>query len=300
MTEPNALDYSWSRPDPAAMARAGIKAVCRYLTGAGKAIDRAELAALHAAGIAVVLNYEADAGDARGGAAAGATARRAAVVAAKALGAPAGTPIYYSIDFDVTGDMPTVLAYLKACDDPDYPARCYGEASVLDAYGRPGWQTLAWSGGALSGHAVLYQYAINQKFGTADVDHNRILDAAQLGAWWPSGHTPQDATNNPVGGLTMADAQDILAAVNALRVDVDKRLEFDYGGGKTVAGTVQGIATNVVRAAIAPLAAQVAGLQSAVSQLKTGSTVDMAAVQKAAEAGAAAALAGYQLTLSKE
>lgn len=178
-----ALDYSWSRPDPRQMAAAGVGLVCRYLTGDGKALDLAEVTALHAAGIAVLLNYEAESTAALGGTQAGQQAGQAARAAARALGAPVGTPIYYSIDFDVTDQMPTVLAYLTAADDPDYPARCYGSADVLDAYGRPGWQTLAWSNGRVTPRAVLYQDSIDQTFNGAAVDHNQILRAADLGAW---------------------------------------------------------------------------------------------------------------------
>ena len=180
------------------MAAAGVVGACRYLTGDGKAVTRAEIDALHAHGIAVVLNYEAGADAALGGAPAGRAAGAAARAAVAALGAPAGLPIYYSIDFEVTAEqMPTVLSFLYNADDNSNPARAYGQYSVLQAFGRPGWQTIAWSNGLVSPHAALYQDAINLDFHGSAVDHNTVLDAAQLGAWWPT-------TSRPAAHLTPA------------------------------------------------------------------------------------------------
>lgn len=181
----NAVDYSFARPDPAALKAAGIKVVCRYLTGAGKAVTRPEIDALHAQGIGVLLNFEADAGDALGGAAKGAANRVLAVAAADALGAPA-LPIVYSVDRDIASEqMSTVMAYLHAADHPQHQSRAYGEYAVIEAFGRWGWQTIAWSNGQLSQHAAIYQYAINQTLGGAAVDYDEVLNLAQLGAWMP-------------------------------------------------------------------------------------------------------------------
>lgn len=198
---PSAFDYSWGRPSPQKMAAFGIKAVCRYLTGSGKAVTRAEIDALHAAGIGVVLNFEQSAGDAKGGSSRGRAAGAIARATAKSLGAPAGTPIYYSVDFDVTTEMPAVLAYLRAADSPDYPARAYGEYSVVEAFGRPGWQTYAWSGGRLSDHAVLYQFRNGQTFDGSPVDYNQIINAARLGAWWRAGLMPDSGSASLIGGF---------------------------------------------------------------------------------------------------
>lgn len=184
----DAFDYSWARPSPQQMAAAGIKVVMRYLYGPGKGIDRAELRALHDAGIGVGLNYEASAGNHLLGAAQGRVDGERARAFAAALGAPAGLPIYYSCDAEVRQEqMPTVLRYLHAADSEEHPARCYAQASVCDSFKRPAWQTVAWSYGRMSQHAVLYQYAINQDFHGSAVDYNRIIDIDNLEPWWPEG-----------------------------------------------------------------------------------------------------------------
>lgn len=191
MPKLDAFDYSWSRPSPTAMRAAGIEAVSRYLWSGGKGIDHSERAALHSAGIGIVLNFEAQPGDHLLGAWKGRANGETARTYARALGAPKGTPIYYSCDREVfDSQMPTVLAYLEAADDADYPSRCYAQASVVRAYKRPAWLTLAWSGGDVPGNAVFYQYAINQTFRGSAVDYCTILNRSELGAWWPAGQQP--------------------------------------------------------------------------------------------------------------
>lgn len=183
----NGFDYSFARPSPAALKAAGAVAVARYLTGDGKALTVSEAAELHAAGIGIVLNFEADAGDALLGAGKGAANGQIARAAANALGA-GGLPIYYSVDRDIsTSQLPTVLAYLHAADNAAQPSRCYAEFDVVEAFARPAWQTIAWSGGQLSKHAVFYQWQIKQTLDGSAVDYDQVIDAAQLGAWWPPG-----------------------------------------------------------------------------------------------------------------
>lgn len=191
-----AFDYSWARPSPASMAEFGVRYVCRYLYSEGKGVTRDEVDALHAAGIGVVLNFEAAAGNVLGGRAQGVADGRAAFLYAQQLGAPLGLPIYFSADVDVTSDqMPTVLEYYRGAQTvlgDAYQVRAYGEASVIDAVAaagiaRYGWQTIAWSNGYTSPRAAIFQFAINKDFLGSAVDHNRVMDEANLGAWMPPG-----------------------------------------------------------------------------------------------------------------
>lgn len=203
---PDAFDYSWARPSPPDMAAAGVKVAMRYLYSAGKGVDAAEVRALHAAGIGVGLNYEAQSGNHLLGARQGAVDSDAARAYAGRLGAPAGVPIYYSCDAEVTpATMPRVLDYLRAADHRDHPARCYAQASVCTAFGRPAWQTIAWSYGDMSPRAVLYQYAINQDFRGSAVDYNRIIDIDRLEPWWPAGSEHDMPTVKEIAAAVWAE-----------------------------------------------------------------------------------------------
>lgn len=236
----NAFDYSYDRPDPQQMAAAGIKVVARYLFGPGKGIDDAERRALHAAGIGIVLNYEGDSGNHLKGATQGATDGAAARHYAQQLGAPVGKPIYYSCDQQVfASSMPAVMAYLHAADAGDHPARAYGQFSVLERFGRPGWQTIAWSGGLVSKHAVLYQYEIEQDFHGSAVDYDEIRNIDELGAWWPEGMEPNMAISDD-------DLTKIATAVKQAIIDKDGGTVAQYLRQIRAAGDVDKIAAAVV------------------------------------------------------
>lgn len=226
----SALDYSFGRPSIPAMKAAGIKVVCRYLTGAGKALTRAEAVELDEAGIAILLNFEANAGDALAGASKGASNGAIAREAAANLGVPAGFPIYFSVDQDIlSGQLPIVTEYLHAADNAAHQSRCYGEYDVVNAFGRPAWQTVAWSGGKLSKLAVIYQYEINQTLGGAAVDHNQIINLAGIGAWRPSAQSPtkpvtteDDMAVKPYIGADGDGNYWVIAADLSTRVEVSK------------------------------------------------------------------------------
>lgn len=198
MTILNAFDYSWARPDPPAMRKSGILATARYLWNGGKGLTKSELQALHSEGIHVPVNFEADAGDHLLGAPKGAENGKIARDLAHAGGVPTGTPIYYSCDRQTfPGQMSAAMDYLHAADDPSYPSRAYGQFDVIEAFARPGWQTIAWSNLQLSKHAVLYQWAIDQTFQGSAVDYNQILDLANLGAWYAPGYQPPTPAPKP-------------------------------------------------------------------------------------------------------
>jgi hypothetical protein len=110
------VDYSFGRPDPAALAAAGVKVVCRYIAGnSTKPITIAERDALWAAGLGIVLNWEASASDPLLGASKGLSHGDQAQTGADALGYPDSMPIIVSVDFGVTSQMTSsVIAYMKA------------------------------------------------------------------------------------------------------------------------------------------------------------------------------------------
>ena len=161
----NGGDFSWSRPDPADLKRAGWSFVVRYVSDTpgnpGKRMHRPEAVALSAAGLDVVSVFQTSKGFMAGGAAGG---RREAPIAhrqAIEAGMPASRPIYFACDFDAQPDqMAAVLAFLDAARSVLGPNRVgvYGSYSVIAraqghwATQHPGerlfcWQTRSWSAG---------------------------------------------------------------------------------------------------------------------------------------------------------
>lgn len=149
------LDYSWGRPDLAAAKAGGVRFVMRYLDTGGSRPDltKEEVAQIHGHGLALGLIWEAGADTTLGGQAAGRYAAHAAIAAAKALGAPAGTAIYHTVDFDMQGFQTTAVkqyfAGVKSVGGP-YLVGCYGGLRATQSIAGSGyadflWQTLAWS-----------------------------------------------------------------------------------------------------------------------------------------------------------
>ena len=155
------VDYSWGRPDLAALAKAGKAFVCRYLSrdGSGKNLTAAEAAKLSAAGLSIVVVWEDGKDRALAGRAAGARDAREAARQAEVCGMPGGRPIYFAVDFDATaGQLPEVLAYLDGAASVLGRGRVgvYGGirtvAAALDGgHAALAWQTYAWSGGQYQG-----------------------------------------------------------------------------------------------------------------------------------------------------
>lgn len=200
--QPDAVD-SFDPPDPPELAEAGILLACRYLSTPPnpKNVTEGEIQSLHANGIGVLLNWEGGASRTLSGAAAGAADGAQAGAMARELGAPAGTVIYFSTDFDaVPAQYPTIAAYYVAASDalpPEYGAGAYGHGALIDYLTQWGdiqaaWQTYAWSNGYRSPHADLYQYLNSQHIGSSAVDFDLILRPANLGAWWAPNSPPID------------------------------------------------------------------------------------------------------------
>lgn len=188
-------DYSFTHPDISALKAAGIGFVCRYLsTDPAKNLTSAELAQLHAANIAVVLNWETTAQMALRGYQGGLQDGKAAREQAQALGTPSHVPIYYSVDFDAAqAQIITVLDYLHGVADAEGSKDLVGVyggyetvKAVITAGFRNAWQTYAWSGTPTQWHplARLRQTAVDQNIGGVQVD----LDEAMVDNYgqWPA------------------------------------------------------------------------------------------------------------------
>jgi hypothetical protein len=186
-----AYDYSSGPIAPAALEAAGVTTVVRYVStaGNGKNITAKEYADLTGAGIRVLLVYETTARWMLGGYAAGLAAARSARAQAVAVGYPSWWPIWYADDLDdTTADIATVLACLHGCSDAEGSkalTQLYGEYAAVEAAYAAGyllpWQTVAWSGGERSAHAVLYQTGQTTTCGGVQVDVNEITGSLAFG-----------------------------------------------------------------------------------------------------------------------
>lgn len=173
------LDYSGGRPAGRAVAAAGYGFVARYLPNglsSGRVnLSAAEVADMHAAGVAVVMVWESQANRAATGRAAGVADATYALAQAAVVGLP-GVPIYFAVDFDLPDYSPAATSPLAKLG----PVGEYfvGVVSVL-GLARTGvyggywavrrcldaglaswaWQTVAWSGGNIDPRIHLYQRA---------------------------------------------------------------------------------------------------------------------------------------------
>lgn len=140
----------------AAFVKDGYSFVARYLVPSGyKALTKSEADRISQAGLQIVSVFETTANRALGGRSAGLADGATAVQVAHQLGQPAGSCIYFAVDFDATSaQMATVVAYIQAASEatPEYTTGVYGSYAVMEAVKKAGacsrfWQTYAWSGG---------------------------------------------------------------------------------------------------------------------------------------------------------
>lgn len=164
------LDYAGGRPKPSAITAGGFSFVCRYLTSGGpglpgKLLNPDEYAALGAAGVAVVPNWETFDTRMLAGHDAGVADARAAAAYLTKLGHPNDRPVFFSADFDATpAQQAEVDDYLRGCASVLGPARVgvYGSYYVvkrcLDNHTAVwAWQAMAWSGGQVDDRAHIVQ-----------------------------------------------------------------------------------------------------------------------------------------------
>lgn len=239
-------DYSWSRPDARALYESGYRFAVRYLSHdtTGKNVTAAEIANLHGNGLDVVLVWEQGANAAIGGYSQGRNDATSALSMAVNLGAPAGTVIYFAVDFDaMASDMGHISEYLRGCASILGYANVgvYGSYAVVEAMAHASactwfWQTYAWSRGLWSPHAHIHQIANDVPFDGAviDVDVAFRFPYGQIGAlvstvpspptggdpvsgWVPcyQGHTTPGQTRT-VQGLLIARGYDDIGSSNGL------------------------------------------------------------------------------------
>lgn len=198
------VDYSFARPSIDKLKANGIKLAGRYLwrdkyddgVRTNKGINKAELAALKAAGIDVFFIYEEDGKELLGGREAG----KAVAVKAEAFLNGLGLkdyPIYFNVDYDApAGDMPKILEALEGIAEVIGLERVglyagYGPLkAAFDAKKITwGFQTYGWSGGKWDDRAHLQQWFNGQWGGS--IDFTRAIKAEY-------GQNPVKKTSDPV------------------------------------------------------------------------------------------------------
>lgn len=152
------LDYAWARPNPLAIRGAGYSGVVRYLSNdPSKNLTAGERDGLLLVGLSITLVWESTATRASEGHAAGVDDAHAAEAQTRALGYPAGCPIFYAVDFDMY--PAAAAAYFGGIASvAAYPVGVYGSKRIIEGIDAPWkWQAAAWSKGLVSPIAHLYQ-----------------------------------------------------------------------------------------------------------------------------------------------
>lgn len=186
-------DQDCSHVAAAAYAK-GARFVCRYL---GRT-TRTEIAALHAAGLAVVLIWETTAQRALSGYQAGMDDGRDARAQSTALGAPATAAIYATADLDVTAvQQAVVVSYFRGFALTGGVTGEYANGAVCQACVDQRVGTYTWLAGGMgmrgsqafraTGRATIVQ-DVGDKAGLdlgIAIDSDTATDGWAIGAWLP-------------------------------------------------------------------------------------------------------------------
>lgn len=145
----------------------GFEFACRYLVPSGwKRLTMAEAEAISVSGLQIVSVFETMANRALAGRFAGLVDGKTATQVAKDVGQPAGSTIYFAVDFDaLPAHMDLVASYIRAANEetPEYATGVYGSYAVIEAMKARGvcsrfWQTHAWSHGKKANGIHIYQH----------------------------------------------------------------------------------------------------------------------------------------------
>lgn len=178
----------------------GISFVGRYLVpdSYGKALTANEARILRDHGLGVLLIWETYENRAKSGASAGRTDGASAAKLADEICVGNDCAIYFAVDYDAPkSDYKAIEQYLYAAKAACAPYRCgvYGKVDLINSVKADCYmQCVAWSNGALSSKANVYQYewqggadakALAKKVGVA-VDLDSCQDLNTAGIWMPT------------------------------------------------------------------------------------------------------------------
>lgn len=166
-----------------------------------KDLNASEAAAIHEAGLGILLCWETTANRARQGESAGKADGTIAYQLATKMRVPYTTCIYFAVDYNAPkSDYNAIEQYIRAASKAiePYQAGVYGHYGVCEEMYLRGatvnlWQCCAWSGKLISPHAYIYQRqwsggaeskALENKIGVP-VDMNTCGDMKKARLWMP-------------------------------------------------------------------------------------------------------------------
>jgi hypothetical protein len=183
-----------------ALKAAGFEFVARYLGDSWKTFDAAEANAVRDAGLKLISIFEeSPLRVSYFTKSQGIKDAQEAYKRAKAVGQPAGTAIYFTVDYDAQpADIGAIIEYLSGIKQcfVDYKVGLYGSYAVMmavkgcvDYY----WQTYAWSKGKVADHIHIHQYQNGVTVSGVQLDRNDIK--MDPGAW---GQPQQEKQSNGI------------------------------------------------------------------------------------------------------
>lgn len=261
------IDEAWDKLTPDQMKTAGRSFVIGYAgeNTTGKNLTPDQVAAYHAAGIAVIFVYEFSTTAVHGGASAGSANARLTVSQARAAGYPEGCALAFAVDENTSPHPSIVDAYAKAFTSVShanhYRSMDYGglatvkrcaDLKLTDLH----WQTYAWSNGVWDDRAAIRQVQNGVVIAGKNVD----LDVAMVpdfGAWM----------GDIMAGLTDAQLQELLrVAHNADQYGWSLHSELDAAPSVIVGvGAAPKPFPNVLKQTLRQLLDKVDAIQAAVT-----------------------------------
>lgn len=171
-----------------ALKAAGFDYASRYLGNSWKSFDAVEAQAIQGAGLKLISIFEKNSTQrSYFSKAQGMADAQEAYKYAKAVGQPAGSAIYFTVDYNAQiADLPAILEYVEGIKQllVDYKVGLYGSYAVMQAVkGQVDyyWQTCAWSNHLVADFVHMYQQQGSPTIAGVQIDKNDIK--MDPGAW---------------------------------------------------------------------------------------------------------------------
>lgn len=233
------IGYDAANPNiPAELAKQPV-VICAYTDG-NYSYDAAEVAAIHAAGVAVLLNHERAANQLLGGHAAGVQAASDALTAAARLGVPMDGTVALCFSMDQSIPSTQYETVGQAFDGINsvlagkLVASCYGQGGLIDYLATSGrTHAKGWLSGSISfpgynrasPNVGMWQHVGSD---VANTDLNTVTDLAGLRPWYAAGAAPL-GSGTPLTSTDTTEENDMANVPDQQWSDVYQRTEVVWG-----------------------------------------------------------------------